>query len=128
MKTPDKLKLNVGAKRGMLGKPTGQFVASMLGVEQTASTKEEAVEKLTEILDKTMERAYARTYLVTTRGTVFALYHVPGGWAYDIIRTDNPGQVHPGSCMMGESYMEAIASMKRHHEQFQADENLSLVA
>ena len=126
MKTPAALQLTVKATRNMLGKLSGGYVAAMLGVEQRAETKEAAVERLAEMLDNTMRHAYARRYLVTPKGTVFALYHVPGGWAYDIVHAASvQGAVSPGSSMMGESFINAYDAMKRHYEQMQADELLA---
>lgn len=124
MSTPELLKLSVKPQRTMFSKLNGKFTASMLGVYQTGNTREEAIAKLAEMLDKTMEHAYARRYLVCSDGTVFAMYHVPGGWSYDIIHPGKPGAVSPGSCMMSEKpFSDAYAAMKSHWEQMEADLN-----
>ena len=125
MKTPDSLKLNVRSVRTMFGKTNGQYVASIAGIECSANSKEQAAIDLAERIDLFAKHTFTRRYLVTPKGNVFALYHVPGGWCYDIIHADKPGAQSPGSCMMGENYVEAYDAMKRHYESFCADESLA---
>jgi hypothetical protein len=109
----DTIKLQVRRVKNQFGKLSGTWQAVFGPFTSYGTSRDEAQLILSERLNEVEHNAFKRRYLVTAKGTVFALFHVFGGWCYDIVHRDGSSS----SCMLStESEREAFDSMKRHFD------------
>lgn len=117
-KLPDTLKATVTPQRNQFAKLTGRYVARLGEWSTVGTTRDEAAFLLDEAIQRVQRHEHAERVLVANDGTAFVLTHSFGGWHYAIIRTSVPGAVSPSVSMMGEDYVAAYDSMKRHVAQW----------
>lgn len=108
----------------MLGRGVGH-IASINGADYvscSAKTADEAQAKLIELVAEHFRHGHTRRYYFSPSGkTTFVLYHVFGGWCYDIIR---PGMTSPSTCSMAANCAldSADKSVRRHAEDYIEEE------
>ncbi len=108
-----------GQAKDMFGKKKNQFFARYKDiVTQYGNTKEIALDKLINNLDKQLNLSiFRRYYWSKDKLTCFCLYYCNGSYCYDIVR-DETG--YPCTTMLSGDYTEtqAIESVKRHVESY----------